>query len=119
MKTLICRHCGCSLVRLGISKEKAVSARHEDQEHYFCCQECVDVFITDPKKSLQETADVIVCPTCLAEKPLQRSATLQWSGQEVGFCRCPYCQEEFQRDPDHYIDRLEGRVPFETVLRHS
>ena len=25
MKTLVCRHCGCSLVRLGINEDKAVA----------------------------------------------------------------------------------------------
>ncbi len=119
MKTLICRHCGCSLVRLGVNKDKAVTYRHKGEEHYFCCQGCSDEFKTDPPKYLEETKDVIVCPTCLAEKPPQWSAILNWSGQELHFCRCPYCREQFQKDPNHYIDRLEGRIPFETELRHS
>ena len=119
MKTLICRHCGCSLVRLGITEDKATTYRHEGQEHHFCCQECVDQFVQDPERSLQETEDVIVCPTCLAEKPLERTARLEWAGQELRFCRCPYCQEEFRRDPDHYIDRLAGKTALETLLRHG
>lgn len=119
MGTLICRHCGCSLVRLGISKDKAVAYRHEGEEHHFCRRGCLDLFRTDPQRALHETGDVIVCPTCLAEKPAERSATLKWAGQELHFCRCPYCPEEFQKNPDHYVDRLEGRIPFETELRHS
>jgi len=67
MKTLICPTCGCSLVRLGISRENSVAYNHDDEEHYFCCQGCIDVFITDPRKYLQETEDLIVCPTCLAD----------------------------------------------------
>jgi YHS domain-containing protein len=59
MKPLICRHCGCSLVRLGVSKDKATTYRHEGEEHYFCCQSCADRFTTDPRKSLQETKDLI------------------------------------------------------------
>ncbi len=106
MQTPICRTCGCSLVRLGISKNEATFHRHEGEEYSFCCQACVDVFITDPVKYLQETEDVIVCPTCLAEKPVERAAKLDWAGQEVHFCRCPSCQEEFQKDPDGYRNRL-------------
>ena len=118
MKTLICSTCGCSLVRLGISNEDAVVHRHEGNDYRFCCQGCVDLFVTDPPRFLQETEDMIVCPSCLAEKPLDRSASLTWNGQEVRFCRCPFCQEEFQKNPEHYIDRYEGKIPVESVLSH-
>ncbi len=119
MKTPICSTCGCSLVRLGISNDDAVVYRHDATDYIFCCQGCVDLFVTDPRKFLQETEDIIVCPTCLAEKPLDRSASLTWNGQEVRFCRCPYCQEEFQKNSEHYIDRYEGKIPVESVLGHS
>ena len=46
---------------------------HTATSGYFCCQGCVDVFITDPRKYLVETNDMIVCPTCLAEKPPQQT----------------------------------------------
>ncbi len=118
MKTLVCRHCGCSLVRLGITEAKAVAYHHEGKKHFFCCQGCVDLFAKDPEKSLQETGDVFVCPTCLGEKPLERSIPFEWAGHELRFCRCPYCTEEFQNDPDHYLARLKGKVPVESVLRH-
>ena len=35
MKTLICPTCGCSLVRLGISKEKSVT-NHSNGQEYHC-----------------------------------------------------------------------------------
>ena len=119
MKTLICPTCGCSLVRLGITKEQAVTDRSTDEEYHFCCQGCVDLFKTDPEKYLEETADVIVCPTCLAEKPRQWAATLTIAGQEVHFCRCPHCAEVFQKNPDYYIQRLDGTIPNQGVLDHE
>ena len=119
MGTLICPTCGCSLVRLGVSREMAVPYSHEGEEFFFCCQGCVDLFVTDPEKHLQETDGLIVCPTCLAEKPLQWSAKLTHAGQEVHFCRCPYCAELFRQAPDHYIRRLEGTTPYEGVLGHE
>ncbi len=119
MKTLICRTCGCSLVRLGVGKDQAVTYSHNGEEYTFCCQACVDLFIGDPQKYLQETKDLIVCPTCLGEKPVQWAAKLKHAGQEVHLCRCPYCAELFQKDPEYYIKRLEGTVPYQGVLDHE
>ena len=120
MKTLICRTCGCSLVRLGISKDQAAIYTHNGEEHYFCCQACADLFSTDPQKYLEETNDLIVCPTCLGEKPLQWTAMMEYAGQEVRFCRCPYCPEVFQKDPDYYIKRLEGTISYDkSVVGHD
>ncbi len=108
METLICPTCGCSLVRLGISKDKATTYSHEGKEYFFCCQGCVDVFAADPEKRLEETKDLIVCPTCLAEKPPQSAVTLEHAGEEIHFCRCPHCLEMFQKSPDYYLKRLQG-----------
>ena len=119
MTTLICRACGCSLVRLGISKEDAARHRHDREEYFFCCQGCADLFATDPEKFLDETRDLIVCPTCLAEKPTKWAVTLNIAGREMHFCRCPYCVEVFKKDPDSYVKRLEGAVGNEGVLDHQ
>ncbi len=119
MKTLICPHCGCSLVRLGISKDKAVAHRHDDKEYHFCCQSCVDVFVTDPEPDLRRTNDLIVCPTCLGEKKPVSTFTFEHLGQEIHYCGCPSCREVFQKDPDYYIKRLEGTIPSQEVLGHD
>ena len=119
MKTLICRHCGCSLVRLGISKDQSIPLRHGDQEHYFCCQGCADLFAAAPERHLQRTNDIVVCPTCLAEKTRQWAFTFEHEGQEIHYCGCPSCREVFQKDPDHYIQRLEGTIRSQEVLGHD
>ncbi len=119
MNTLICRTCGCSLVRLGISKEESTSYRHRGQEYRFCCQGCADLFAKDPPKYLQETSDLIVCPTCLAEKPTKWAVAHDIAGNKVHFCRCPYCADLFRKNPDFYIKRLEGRTPNAGVLDHE
>ena len=119
MHTLICRTCGCSLVRLGISKEESARYRHHDREYHFCCQGCADLFAQDPRKYLQETSDLIVCPTCLAEKPTKWAVACDIAGKQVYFCRCPYCAEVFQKNPDFYMKRLEGRIPNAGVLDHE
>ena len=111
MKTLICPTCGCSLVRLGISKDKAAPYNYNDKEHFFCCRGCADLFVADPEQHLQRTKNVIVCPTCLGEKPPASTFTFDYAGQEVHYCGCPYCRAMFQKDPDYYIKRLEGTIP--------
>ena len=107
METPICPTCSCSLVRLKISKDKATSIRYKSEEYHFCCQGCVDIFVADPQKYLQEIDDFIVCPTCLAEKPRHLAVKEEIAGQAVYFCRCPHCSDAFRAKPDHYINRLE------------
>ncbi len=108
MRTPICPTCGCSLVRLGISKDQAVADSYEGQEHYFCCQGCLDLFVADPLKYLREIADLTVCPTCLGEKTPDTRVELEHGGQVFYFCRCPHCMEEFKKKPEYYIERLAG-----------
>ena len=106
MKTPICPTCGCSLVRLEISKSNAATHTYGGEEYYFCCQGCVDIFVGDPQKYLREIDDLIVCPTCLAEKPRHLAVKEKIAGQDVYFCRCPHCVEQFRKKPDHYAKRL-------------
>ncbi len=108
MKTPICPTCSCSLVRLRISKDKAATHSFDGEEYHFCCQGCVDIFVADPEKYLQEIKDFIVCPTCLAEKPRHLAVKEEIAGQEVYFCRCPHCLEQFRKKPDHYTQRMAG-----------
>ncbi len=119
MKTPICPTCGCSLVRLGISLDKAVPYSYSGEEFLLCCQGCADLFSTDPEKYLEETKDLIVCPTCLAEKPLQQAVTVEIAEQDVHFCRCPHCAEVFQKDTAFYLQRLQGTIPNAGVLDHE
>ncbi len=119
METRICRTCGCSLVRLGISDDEAAARHCDGEQHLFCCEGCADLFVTDPEQYLRETQDLIVCPTCLAEKPMGSAVTVSIGGKEVHFCRCPYCVEVFKQDPDFYAQRLQGAIPNEGVLDHE
>ena len=96
-----------------------VSAVGGGEEYRFCCQGCIDLFATDPGKYLEETKGLIVCPTCLAEKPPQSAVSVEIAGEHVHFCRCPYCVEVFQKNPDFYMKRLEGAAPNEGVLDHE
>ena len=115
MKTLICPYCGCSLVRLGISKEKAATYSYDGTEYHFCCQDCADEFAADPEQHLQRTKDLVVCSTCLAETTPELTFTFDHAGRDVPYCGCPYCREVFLKAPDYYIKRLEGTEAMEGV----
>jgi len=110
MKTPICPSCGCSLVRLGV--DLATAKRHEylGGDYSFCCQGCLDIFVADPEKYLPEIADVVVCPTCLAEKHVENAVTLKHKGETIHFCRCPGCLAAFERNPDRYLHRLTSTL---------
>ena len=114
MNRLICPTCGCSLVRLGYTKD-AISYSYDGEDYFFCCQGCVDLFAADPEKYLKRTKDLIVCPPCLAEKPKEMAVTVQHAGHEIHLCGCPFCEQEFQREPEYYLRRLEGGEAEEPV----
>jgi len=98
MKTLICPTCGCSLVRLGIKKGKSVIHRHNGEQYHFCCQGCVDVFITDPQKHLQETNDLIVCPKCFESVTLIQPQYKGGAFKGPARAQCLSCMDEQEYD---------------------
>ena len=75
--TSICPTCGCSLVRLGIGEDRWTTTIYEGKKYFFCCQGCTDLFDEDPPRYLKETKDLVVCPTCLAEKPVQWTVRME------------------------------------------
>jgi YHS domain-containing protein len=106
--TPICPACGCSLVRLGINKQESVTYGYNGKDYNFCCDGCVKIFVDDPEKYLLEINNITVCPTCLAEKPIQSTVKLNYDVKDFHFCRCPHCIEEFKKNPEYFIKRLSG-----------
>ena len=106
MLTPICPACGCSLVRLGVKAEAAARYAHAGTEYLFCCRGCVELFAQDPDAYLAETRDLIVCPSCLAEKPRSAAVRIEYDGRPIYFCRCPHCVEVFKRQPARLLQRL-------------
>ncbi len=116
MNTLICPTCGCSLVRLGVSERNVVTRKYKNEKYSFCCDGCAVMFDNDPETLLNETEDLIVCPSCLAEKPLDQAVELNHKGETVHFCKCPYCMTVFKENPEYYIKRLSGEVEYSGVF---
>lgn len=119
MDTLICATCGCSLVRLGINKDKASTTIYKKETLYFCCDGCTDLFNNGPAKYIKETKDLIVCPTCLAEKHKTNATLLNINGEDTYFCHCPHCMEFYKKDPNFYINRLNGITANEGIMGHD
>ena len=76
------------------------------------------MFVNNPERYIEETKDLIVCPTCLAEKPKKNATLLNIDGQDVYFCHCPHCMDLYKKDTEFYINRLEGSIP-KGVLGHD
>lgn len=106
MDSPICPYCSCSLARLGIAREAATTLTYEGEELLFCCQDCLDGFQLEPERYLAEIRELIVCPTCLAEKPRELTVSIEHEGRSVYFCRCPHCAERFEQDPQPLLARL-------------
>ncbi len=116
MQTPICPTCGCSLIRLGIKTEDAVSHIHHGKEYKFCCRGCIDVFLANPEPLLAETQDLVVCPTCLAEKPRESTIHQIFDGTDLYFCRCPACLVLFKKNSGYYLARLAGETEYGGVF---
>ena len=119
MKTPICPVCGCSLLRLGISQNKAASYHYKGEQYWFCCEGCLELFKTDPKQLLNETSNLTVCPVCLAEKPINTTIEHVFNGTLFNFCRCPHCLDVFNQDQEYFIKRLAWQTSYAGIFREQ
>lgn len=116
MHTPICPTCGCSLVRLGITKGNAVVWKYQGKEHSFCCDGCFAMFRENAEALSEETNKLVVCPSCLAEKPIDQAVPINYEGNALYFCKCPHCLTVFHEDPEYYIKRLSGEIEYVGVF---
>jgi YHS domain-containing protein len=68
----------------------------------------MEQFISEPHRYPREISDLVVCPVCLGEKPLNSAVKMEFAGEEFHFCRCPHCREEFRKNPEYFIERLSS-----------
>lgn len=116
METPICSTCGCSLIRLGISQEKALFHYHKEKQYWFCCEGCLELFNIHPMQLLNETSNLTVCPVCLAEKPINNTVEHLVNGMLLNFCRCPHCLDVFNQDQDYFIKRLAWQTDYAGIF---
>jgi len=116
MQTLICPTCGCSLVRLGVTQKNAVTREYKNKVYSFCCDGCAVLFDDTPDALLDETRDLVVCPSCLAEKPVAQTVAFNYKNETLNFCKCPYCVSVFKENAEYYLKRLSGEAAFSGVF---
>ncbi|MEO1882305.1 MAG: YHS domain-containing protein [Methyloprofundus sp.] len=116
MQTPICPCCGCSLVRLGISQKMAVSLHYQQKLYWFCCDGCLKLFNSNPEKCLNETSELVVCPVCLAEKPVNMTVEHIFNGTLFNFCHCPHCLDVFNQDQDYFTKRLAWQTNYAGIF---
>lgn len=116
MNTPICPTCGGSLVRLGVTKENTIIRTYNKKYYSFCCEGCAIIFEKTPEALLLETESLVVCPSCLTEKPKEHTNVVSFEGSDLYFCKCPYCETVFKEEPEYYIKRLLGEVKFSGVF---
>ncbi len=95
---------------------KALSCYYQGKRYWFCCTGCLQLFENDPEALLQETAGLVVCPVCLAEKPVAATVQHECNGAMYHFCRCPHCLVVFKRDPDTFINRLAWQTDYAGIF---
>ena len=79
----------------------------------------LDLFKTNPEQFLQETSDLVVCPVCLAEKPIAVTVEQKLNGKTFNFCRCPYCMDMFRQEPEYFVKRLAWQTNYAGILGES
>ena len=113
---MICTTCGCSLVRLGIPRERWIWTERDGRRYAFRCDGCRRRFEGDPERVRGRTEDLVVCPTCLGETPFARAEIHEHAGEPVYFCGCPACPEWFYARPEEFLERLTGRTAYPGVF---
>ena len=119
INTPVCPGCLSSLVRLGMHKATGVAHNYRGREYYFCSRDCVDIFESNPERSLQELKDLIVCPVCLGERYIRSAQLAAVEGSIYYTCRAPRCREYFRESPDFYLKRLAGTIKNAGVKDHD
>ena len=103
-----------SIVQISVVQETLFNPkiRFSAKGYQYIGRGCLEHFITDPRKHLRETGDLLVCPVCLTEKPLSLTKELELDEEVFYFCRCPHCMDAFNKNPEYYIRRLKGEEDY-------
>jgi len=112
MKLKICPTCSCSLVRLGIKSSDDLTINYQRKTYFFCCIGCLELFKENAEQFIEEIKDLVICPVCLAEKQKSQAVSITYDEESLFFCRCPYCLDEFNKKPQYYVDRLNGKTEY-------
>ncbi len=99
MKLLACLALCVSVIVIAT----AVSVRAEE----------ADTATSASKTVVAENVGNEICPVSGAKINQETKATYEYKGKIYNFC-CPMCIEEFKKDPDKYIQKVEEELKGQT-----
>ncbi len=74
------------------------------------------MFDENSESLLEETENLVVCPSCLAEKLIDQTVVINYQSEKLHFCKCPHCMTVFKEDSEYYIKRLSGEIEYSGVF---
>lgn len=107
---------------LGEPINLAVAIETADGPVFFCCQECVPKFQSDPakhavkvteqRKALADLPKIqVLCP--VSGDPADRKVFVETAGKRVYFC-CKGCINKYQTNPGKYASALANSYTYQT-----
>ncbi|AQT69482.1 Cation efflux system protein CusB precursor [Anaerohalosphaera lusitana] len=102
---------------MGGKINKDIFVEYKGKKVYFCCAGCPEEFQKNPEKYLDKlpqfseedteaedsATEQTICPVMGGK--INKDIFVEYKGKKVYFC-CAGCPEEFQKNPEKYIDKL-------------
>lgn len=93
-----------------IEKDEAqYSHEYKGKTYYFCMEGCKEKFVEDPEKYVKAEREKVTCP--VSGEDMNKSdayGSMAYKGKTYYFC-CAGCKEKFEKDPEKYIKKKEGK----------
>jgi YHS domain-containing protein len=114
----------CPVMGNPINKEVFVD--YEGYRYFFCCKGCVEPFLAEPGKYIEQMKAEGVTPmklkaqsTCpVLGNPIDKTVFVDYDGQRIYFC-CKGCVSEFEKDPAKYMKVLADRGETGEILKQE
>ncbi|UCC41606.1 MAG: YHS domain-containing protein [Candidatus Aminicenantes bacterium] len=117
-ETVVCAVSGKEMKK----SEAKATYEYKGKTYYFCCDNCKEAFIKNPKKYTQKKGheghmlaghhaeETVVDPVCgMKIKKSDAKATYEHNGETYYFCM-EGCKNKFKKDPDKYAKKAGEMV---------
>ena len=88
--------------KMEIDMEKAMKVEYEENEFYFCSEECKEQFEKEPEKFIEK--EMVTDPVCGMSISKSGEITHMHEGEKYHFCS-PGCKEKFEKEPEKYMGK--------------
>ncbi len=103
-----------------VSGEKALKSeaagpyKYEGKEYYFCCNNCLEKFKTDPEKYATHAHDVV----CGMNVDKETAKKVTHEGEDYYFCS-DHCVKAFKKDPAGQIEKFNKAAKEKCEKEHG